>query len=130
MRSLALISLVVAAVLQTPTADAQRSMPVLRLAGGSDEHLVRLATLVADSVAPARPLVLIGALAGGVLGGVLYARSVPDDGDFSAGLGIPLYVGGGVVIGSLLGYAVSLSIEHGRGPGGTWAIMFRRSAGP
>ena len=65
-----------------------------------------------------------------VVGGVLYARTAQsDDGDFAAGLSIPVYVVGGVVVGALVGYVVSVSIERGQRGSKTAWIIVRRTTG-
>lgn len=54
------------------------------------------------------PYVLGGAILGAMAGGFLYRRELHriEDEDFVAYFSIPLYVGGGAVIGALLGYVI------------------------
>ena len=116
MRFLALIALALACALHPSAAEGQRSNPLLTAARNPNERPLMLMRNSSDSVRATRPLVLVGALVGGVVGAVLYARAVrnSDDGDFGAGVAIPLYVTGGVVVGTFVGWVVSVSIENGR----------------
>lgn len=98
----------------------------MRLTHNSSQRSIALDRSRSDSVPRTRRLVLIGALVGGAVGGVLYARTADSgDGDFAAGLSIPLYVVGGVVVGSLAGYAVSVSIERGQEGSKTASVIVR-----
>ena len=116
MRFLAPIVLAVNFALHPSVAESQRANPLLTAARNPHERPLTRMRNSSDSVRATRPLVLVGALVGGVAGAVLYARAVhnSDDGDFAAGVAIPLYVAGGVVVGTLVGWVVSVSIENGR----------------
>jgi hypothetical protein len=91
--------------------EGQRINTVLRLSRSANDHIVGLGAIASDSAPPGRPLVLIGALVGASAGGVVYAHSIPDDGDFG-GLGAYFCVGGGLVAGTLVGYFVSVLNER------------------
>lgn len=101
----------IALVAYATNAEGQRIDNVLRLSRSANEHIVALGAIASDSAPPARPLVLIGALVGAIAGGVVYARSIPDDGDWGGGGGY-LCVGGGLVAGTLAGYFVSVLNER------------------
>jgi hypothetical protein len=117
MRSFALIGLAIILVVHPSTAECQRSSPALTLARKLSHQPLTLIRTRSDSAAPTRRAVLVGALVGGVVGGLLYVRdthnSHSDDGDFP-GIAIPLYVTSGVIVGSLVGWVVSVSIENHR----------------
>lgn len=111
MRSLAPICFAIALASHATNAEGQRVGTVLRLSRSSNEHIVALPAVTSDSARSARPLVLVGALVGAVAGGVVYARSMPNDGDFG-GIGVYVSVVGGIVIGTLVGYVASVVIER------------------
>jgi hypothetical protein len=98
-------------------AGAQRAVPVFSPVHAKPESRARsldratgTAAFRMDS-ASARskaPYVLGGAILGAMAGGFLYRRELDriQDEDFVAYFSIPLYVGGGAVIGALLGYVI------------------------